>query len=407
MKKLYELVKNNFSTRYIFWLALLCTVILWGGYAAFLVIKEGLKVTGMNNVNVWGLWVVNDYFFIAISGGAFSIAAMVYLFKVKRFKPLLRLAVFLGLIGYIVATLNIILDIGRPERFWHAFVWWNPLSFMWEVILCITVYFLILIMEFSPAVSESKVGEKLLPNILKKIIKVLHRLAPALAVFGLIFSLMHQASLGAVYSAVEWRPYWHRPNIPPAFVLSAIISGLSFLTLVVILNIKFFKRTYQQISNILFELSKVILVVFSIYALIRVWDIIDLFHVKIRPESLNLLQVSIMFWLVEVVVGLILPLVLLLIPKVRRSLVGLSIISILILIGTYASRWNVLIPEMSISLIYPYQDILRVSYSPTWVEWASASGTIAFGLLLFSLGIKFIPLLPGKIDQEEVSFVTL
>jgi Ni/Fe-hydrogenase subunit HybB-like protein len=81
----------------------------------------------------WGLWITIDLSAIALGAGAFTLSAVVYLFRLKRFQPLVRLAVFIGFIGYTTALLTLIMDIGRPDRFWHPWVYWNIHSVLWEI----------------------------------------------------------------------------------------------------------------------------------------------------------------------------------------------------------------------------------------------------------------------------------
>src|SRR3970282_2745920 len=82
--------------------------------------------------------------------GAVLLCAPVYLLGLREFQPLARTATYLGLIGYSMAVLTLLLDIGRPDRFWHALVYWNPHSVLWEVTMCVTLYFSVLMLETAP-----------------------------------------------------------------------------------------------------------------------------------------------------------------------------------------------------------------------------------------------------------------
>ena len=61
-----------------------------------------------------------------------------------------RTAEFIGLIGYTMAMMCLLMDIGRPDRFWHGFVFWNPHSVLWEVTMCVGLYFTVLFFENLP-----------------------------------------------------------------------------------------------------------------------------------------------------------------------------------------------------------------------------------------------------------------
>ena len=102
------------------WLVLLLVGLGVGVFAAVRVFTKGLVVTNLTNLVPWGLWITVDLSSIALSGGAFFLSALVYIVGIKRFKPIARLAVFIGILGYSAAMCTLLLDIGRPERFWHA-----------------------------------------------------------------------------------------------------------------------------------------------------------------------------------------------------------------------------------------------------------------------------------------------
>ncbi len=116
--------------------------------------QQGLHVTNLTDLVPWGLWITIDLSAIAMSAGAFSLCAVVYLVGIKRFQPVARTATYIGLIGYTMAVLCLLLDIGRPDRFWHALVYWNPHSVLWEVTICVTLYLCVLALETLPILAR-------------------------------------------------------------------------------------------------------------------------------------------------------------------------------------------------------------------------------------------------------------
>ncbi len=138
------------------WLALVGLLLLVGIVSALQVFWKGLVITDMSNTVPWGLWITIDLSSIALGAGAFTLCAIVYLLGLKHFKPIVRLAVFVGFIGYSSALLTLIMDIGRPDRFWHPWVYWNIHSVLWEITWCITIYLTIMIVEFLPVITELK-----------------------------------------------------------------------------------------------------------------------------------------------------------------------------------------------------------------------------------------------------------
>ena len=115
------------------WLSILSLLLLAALAAGYLVFSRGLWITNLTDLVPWGLWITIDLSSIALSAGAFTLCAAVYLIGLKRYQPVARTATFVGLIGYTMAMLSLLLDIGRPDRFWHALVYWNDHSLLWEV----------------------------------------------------------------------------------------------------------------------------------------------------------------------------------------------------------------------------------------------------------------------------------
>jgi molybdopterin-containing oxidoreductase family membrane subunit len=216
------------------WIGFLAVVIVIGLYAVFLILSRGLVVTNLTDGTPWGLWIILDLSCIGLSAGAFSLSALTYLLGQESYRPLARVAVFIGILGYSGALMALALDIGRPDRFWHGWVFWNIHSMLWEVTMCITFYFLVLVLEVFPMVVELPLFDRL--PWLRDLGHRVHRFAPVLAVVGMGLSLLHQSSLGGTYGVVVGRAALFRPTMPLLFIVSAVAAGIAFsihLTLIV------------------------------------------------------------------------------------------------------------------------------------------------------------------------------
>ena len=100
---------------------------------------EGLgAVAGMNDAAPWGLWIGGDVFAgVALAAGGFVIAATVHIFRIDRFKPILRPTVLTAFLGYMLVAVALFIDIGRPLSWWHPLVMWQHHSVMFEVTWCV------------------------------------------------------------------------------------------------------------------------------------------------------------------------------------------------------------------------------------------------------------------------------
>lgn len=206
------------------WLSFLFVLLLIGLVCGVHVLLQGLGVTALSNQTPWGLWITLDLSAIALGAGAFSLSTIAYIFRVKSFRPIARVAVFVGLVGYTSAMLALLMDIGRPDRFWHPLIYWNVHSVLWEITMCVVLYSAVLVVEFAPIFLESEIMRKRFARR-PQLGRLLHSLTPVVSVIGLGLSLLHQSSLGATYGVLVARPIWFKPSMPIMFILSAVAAG--------------------------------------------------------------------------------------------------------------------------------------------------------------------------------------
>ena len=161
------------------------------------------------------------------------------------------------------------MDIGRPDRFWHAFVYWNPHSVLWEVTMCVGLYFSVLILETIPIIAELKILKAKWPKISSKM-KSIHHFAPYLAIAGLFLSMLHQSSLGATYGVLQARPIWYSPSLSVLFMNSAVVGGISLTILASMLSARM-SSTANVDDTIMEKLSKVVGWALVGYLYFRFW----------------------------------------------------------------------------------------------------------------------------------------
>jgi formate-dependent nitrite reductase membrane component NrfD len=74
---------------------------------------------------------------VAISSGAFVLAATVHIFHIEKYRPILRPALLTGFLGYLLVILALLVDIGQPQRIWHMLIYQNLHSPLFEVGMCV------------------------------------------------------------------------------------------------------------------------------------------------------------------------------------------------------------------------------------------------------------------------------
>src|SRR5512136_1441182 len=373
-------------TPWLAWLGSLAILIAAGVVAGILVFVNGLAITNLTDLVPWGLWITIDLTSIAISAGAFSLCAMVYLLGLKRFEPIARTATFIGLLGYTMAILTLLLDIGRPDRFWHSLVFWNVHSLLWEVTMCVTLYLGVLLLETLPIFANFKWLRSRWPKLASTMSKA-HHLAPFLAVAGLALSMLHQSSLGALYGVLKARPLWYRPDISLLFIISAVACGMAITVLASMVSARLTGRANVD-DSLLDRISQIVGWILVFYLYFRFWDSLAMTYTYEpgRTEGLRLLTrgaLSFNFWIVDILLGIIFPMIILVNKRTRSMAFWRMLALLLIVSGVAAFRWDTNLSGLMIVLSYlpGSPSLVYTAYQPSLVEILSGAGIVSFGVL--------------------------
>ena len=398
-------LRSKFLTPWMFWLAFLGIILLAGLVSGIFVFWKGLSITNLTDLVPWGLWITIDLSAIALAAGAFSLCAAVHLFGLKRYEPIARTATFVGLIGYTMAVLALVLDIGRPDRFWKALVYWNTHSLLWEVTIAIMLYTTVLVFETMPIFARFEWLRHRLPKLTAKMESV-HHYAPILAIIGLGLSSMHQSSLGAAYGIIKGRPFWFKPEMSVLFMLSAIVGGIALTLFLSMIASRLTPKA--KINDALIErVSRFVGWLLIGYFYFRAWDALSMSYTYDpgRTEGLRLMTkgpLAFNFWIVEMLLGMIVPMVLLLYTPTRMNRFWRMIALFLVAAGVVAFRWDINISGFLVLMPYvPGQAIAYTSYRPSVIEILTGSAIIAYGLTAFSLGVKYLRVVDHTLVEKE------
>jgi Ni/Fe-hydrogenase subunit HybB-like protein len=330
----------------------------------------------------WGLWISFDLFTgVAISSGAFLMAAVIYIFESKEFRPLLRPSVLTAFLGYIMVVLALLVDLGHPERIWYMMIHWNHTSVLLEIGICVMSYLTVLAIEFAPVVFEGLQWQKFAHFI--------HRFIMPFVILGVVLSTLHQSSLGSLLliQPAKLYPLWWTPILPVLFFISAISIGLSMIILESSLSVRYFHHGLE--THLLEKLALAIPFVLGLYLVIRFTQLTVVGDLKYLFSS-GLM--SFLFW-VEILVGAIIPLVIFSIKKIRQSPQGLLTGAIILLLGMILNRFNVswFAVRHPDPLTYLPSFMSNVHYLPSLPEIAVSVGIFSFGILAFGLAVKYLP----------------
>lgn len=363
-----EFFRKSFSSK---GMRLLLMLVGLGAVAALYRLAMGLgAATNLSDDTPWGLWVAVDVLSgVALAAGGFTITAAVYIFNMKKYKSVVRPAILTAFIGYSVVVVGLIIDIGKPFSFWHPLVMWNYRSVMFEVVWCITLYTAVLALEFAPSFLEAVKWENAL--------RALKIFTYPLVIAGIILSFLHQSSLGAFFllAPQKLNHLWYSPILPQMFYISAIAAGLTMVSFESILSSRALGRGYEM--DVLQGLARGARITLILYLIVKIGDII------IRG-SYTLLgaNTATFFWMLEILAGVILPIILYSIKAVRESIIGLRTAASLVLGGVLLNRFDV---------NFFTQAGTGSFYFPAVWEFLVTIGLVALAVMLYRLAVMHLP----------------
>jgi protein NrfD len=378
----------------------------------YLRMTTGHQLANYGSIVPWGLWVAQYIYFIGLSAGSFLLSSLVYVFGVKRFEPIGRLAVFTAIVSLLLALFTIWMDIGHLERFWHVFVYPNFTSPMAWMIWLYTAYFILLVAEFwllmrrDLVVARSQHGwrgavarvaalgargdsdESLTADMRK--VKVL-------ATIGVPLAILFHGGVGALFGVLASRPYWHSGLFPIIFLVSALASGGALLTVASAI----FQEGWREHRQMILDLGKIVLGLLLLDALFQFSEILVGLYGS-EPGYVASLQLALagpywyVFWIGQFAIGLLIP-VLILASRLGRDPRLVTLACAAVVVGFIGVRLNIVIPGMSVEEIAGLARSVddpryRTDYFPSAFEWLITFGIGGLGLILFGLGEVFLPL---------------
>jgi Ni/Fe-hydrogenase subunit HybB-like protein len=309
----------------------------------------------------WGLWIGFDMITgIALAAGGFTMSFYIEVIGKERFHAFVRPAILTAFIGYLLAILGLLGDLGLPWRIYHPIYLWNIHSFMFEVAWCVILYTTVLFIEFLPIPLE-RFG-------LQKPLRLVRKVMPVFIVLGIILSTLHQSSLGSLFLMMGHRLHalWWSPIIPVHFLLTAICVGFAMVAFEAILGSWLLKQPLD--SKLLGDLMKPLPWLLLVALAVRLGDL------AVRGSLLAATEGSLQSYtfLVELNLGLALPALLLFSRTWRENPGQLFSAVMLVVLGVILNRVNVSI----LGMFTP-----NSTYFPAWSEWVVSVGLVTLGIL--------------------------
>mgnify|MGYP001772862747 FL=1 len=389
--------------------SVLGVIVLVGAIAWALEIEYGLILTNMRDVVSWGLYISTFAWFVGVSAGGLILSSSAAIFKIESWKKLSKVASFVSAVVIAAAALIIMPDLGRPDRILNLIIYAHTFSpLIWDFSI-ITTYFIISVVELWLLISSDKFKRAGNEQAAKK----RERYAVGLAFIALPVAIFTHSVTAWIFGLQLARPWWNTALLAPAFVASALVSGLALVLLVLevngklkLVNISLEDRTKAQFSKLL-----VVFILVDLYLLFSEYLTITWPGV---PDELAGLYTMFFgpYWYIgwgQWVLAL-LAVAILAKPSWRTSDKAITVASVLALVEVFFYRLNLIVPGFVHPLIeYPpgiaigggisasyalagYSFQIVGQYFPSPIEWEITAGFLAGVALIILLGLRYLPL---------------
>ncbi len=393
-----------------------------GAMGLYLRLTTGHQLANYGELIVWGLWVALYIYYIGLSAGAFLISALVYAFGFERFRPIARLALFTAVVALLMALLSIWFDLGHMERFYEVYTRPNPLSMMAWMVWLYTAYFILLLFEFWFESRHDLVVWSQKPGLAGLISRILTfgsrnvtatsrrrdvRVVRVLGIIGVPLAILFHGGVGALFGVVVARPAWHSGLFPLLFLVSALVSGGGLLMGIYAWLAP--NRGSVEHHNLLSDMGRLVLALVFLDVIFTFAEYSIALYGSIPGDVAPLIQVMTgqfwyVFWIGQVGLGMVAPIILLAFDRTRRSSFWVGVAGFAIVLAFVGVRLNIVIPALSVpelrGLIEAVPSArMTAQYFPSMMEWFLSIGIMGLGLALFALGYTLLPVKPTG-DKE-------
>ena len=421
-KIISDLLPKKFGWKGKIWVAVLILICMIGIIAYIRQLSRGLIVTSMRDYASWGIYISNFVFFVAISLVGSLITAVLRLTNVHWSTPLTRIAEIIAVSAITFASIIIIVDMGRPDRFYNLFLHGRLQSpIIWDVIVITTYFFISLLLLYFPLLPDFKImlqAKKEAGNRLNKMyaflgsfwkntprqIKISRRSINILSITIIPVAFAIHTVTSWLF-ATTYRPGWDSTNFGAYFISGAFLVGAG----AVLVAMYIFREAYKLDKYITLShfdrMGKIVVMLALLYMYFNVNEfLVPAFKMK-KTDADHLLglftgEYAGPFWF-AISTSMFLPILILVNRKGRRPFPGF-IAGILVVVGSWFKRYLIVTP----TLLHPFLPMRDVPasyrhYFPSWEEWAIAAGSLAGMMLIITIFARIFPIIPIQETIEE------
>jgi molybdopterin-containing oxidoreductase family membrane subunit len=340
---------------------------------------------------MWGLWVAMYLFFAGVSTGAYMIATLDYLFGVKLFKGTGKIALWGALVTMPAALMTIGMDLGHMERIWKVYLQPDFSSLLAQMVWGYTLFIAVILLSLWAVFRKPQAWW-----------------VKPLFAFGLFMAIFLSGGVGALLGVNASRSYWHVGLLPAQFPFFSLASGAALMLMVLGWFAPVNDGRNQQRLWVL-GLMTVVLAVLKLYFL---WTDFSQSIYGGIPDNVEAINAVLFgdywwaFWILQIGLGTVVPVFVLLQPKLVKNRILAGAMGFLVLVGFGVARANIVFPALTVpeleGLSTAFQGPhLSFDYFPSLMEWSVVSGVIGIAALAFLFGADRLSLFTPKSEVKQ------
>jgi len=381
-------------------LGALGALILAGLGAAWYMEHNGHYVTGMSNRIVWGMPHVIAVFLIVAASGVLNVASIASVFGRDLYKPLARLSGLLAVTLLAGGLAVLVLDLGRPERLIVAMTHYNFKSiFAWNIFLYIGFFAIVALYLWT-------LFERRMNGYTRRA-----------GVLAFLWRLVLTTGTGSIFGFLVGREPYNSALLAPMFIIMSFSFGLAIFVLVLMAACR---GSGRALGDVVLNRLKNLLGVFvaAVLYFVVVYHLTNLYIARQHEVERFVLWdggiYPVLFWLGQVLIGSILPLVLLFSPAVSRSRRAIAAAAVCVILGGLVQLYVLIIGGQAYpQLMFPEKEVTSsffdgvvAAYAPSLPEVVLGVGGMALALALTAVAVKVLPFLPQSLADSDVNSAT-
>jgi Ni/Fe-hydrogenase subunit HybB-like protein len=383
---------------YWLWVGVLLLLIASGAQAFARQVSEGLVVTAMRDQVSWAFYIGNFTFLVGVAAAAVVLVIPAYIYNWKPIREIVIFGELLAVSAIIMCLSFVLVDIGRPDRFWHLIPGIGHLNFpqsilAWDVIV-LNIYFVINFIVVTHILYRAFNGRHYSPKVVVPL--VLLSIPMAVGIHTVTAFL---------YNGIAARPYWNSSILAPQFLASAFCSGPAILLFVIQLLKKFTRFEIQneaisKIAELMAYATFINLFLHGSEAFKEYYSNTEhLLYTRYWFQGIGEHRTLVPYAWTAVALNLT-AFILFITPKTRRYWLTLNIGCFATYAGCYIDKgMGLIIPGLTPDALGEIYE-----YAPSLAELRVAAGVFALGFLVFTLMLKVaVPILLGEFQGERAS----